>query len=156
MAMFTADKALRAMEKTPLVLKYILHDLTNERAKQLAPTAKGWNALDVMCHLVDIEDIFFSRAKMMLNENKPEFPKTDPDALAIQHDYAHQDIHDMYERFVDRRKEFVAFLTPLHEEEWSRRGVHPSSGLITLLELATNVGLHDLNHLAQMTEALGV
>ena len=40
-------------------------------------------------------------------------------------------------------------------DEWSRRGVHPSSGVITVLELATNVGLHDLNHIAQMTVALG-
>ncbi len=155
MAMFTAEKALRAMEKTPLVLKYILHDLTNERAKQLAPTAKGWNALEVMCHLVDIEEVYFTRAKHIIAENKPEFPAVDPDALAIQHDYAHQDIHDMYERFVQLRKEFVAFLTPLHEEDWARRGIHPASGVITLLEHATNVGLHDLNHLAQMTEALG-
>jgi len=155
MAMFTADKALRAMEKTPLILKYILHDLSNESAQQLAPTAKGWNALEVMCLLVDLEDIFFTRAKRMISENKPEFPTTNPDELAIQHDYAHQDIYDMYERFVERRKEFVAYLTPLQEEEWSRRGVHPSSGVITVLELATNVGLHDLNHIAQMTEALG-
>ena len=89
------------------------------------------------------------------NENKPEFASTDPDGLAIQHDYTHQDIHDMYERFVERRKEFVAFLTPLHEEEWSRRGVNSTAGVITVLELATNMGLHDLNHIAQMTVALG-
>ena len=41
MAMFTAQKAISAMEKTPVVLSYILHDMTNERAKQLAPTAKN-------------------------------------------------------------------------------------------------------------------
>ncbi|MBI1278415.1 MAG: hypothetical protein GC179_09830 [Anaerolineaceae bacterium] len=155
MAMFTAEKAIRAMEKTPLVLDYIIRDLSNERAKQLASNAKGWNALEVMCHLVDIEDIFFSRAKRMIGENKPEFSPTNPDELAVQHDYAHQDIHDMFERFVQRRQEFIAFLTPLQEEDWSRRGVHPSSGVITVLELATNVGLHDLNHIAQMTVALG-
>ena len=155
MAMFTAEKALRAMEKTPVVLAYILHDMTNERAKQLAPTAKGWNALEVMCHMTDFEDIFFSRAKRMISENKPEFASTAPDELVIQHDYAHQDIQDMYERFVERRKEFVAFLTPLQEEEWSRRGVHSTAGVITVLELATNMGLHDLNHIAQMMVALG-
>ncbi len=155
MTMFTAEKAIRAMEKTPLVLKYIIHDLTNERALQLAPTAKGWNAVDVMCHLVDFEEIFFARAKRMISENKPEFESSDPDGLAIRHDYAHQDIHDMFARFVQLRKEHIAFLTPLHEEEWSRRGVHSAAGVITVLEQATNMGLHDLNHIAQMTEALG-
>ncbi|MEP6988749.1 MAG: DinB family protein [Chloroflexota bacterium] len=155
MAMFTAEKAIRAMEKTPLVLKYILHDMSNERAKQLAPTAKGWNALEVMCHMTDFEDIFFTRAKRMISENKPEFESTDPDAVARLHDYAHQDIQDMFERFVQRRQEFIAFLTPLQEEEWSRRGVHSTAGVITVLELATNMGLHDLNHIAQMTVALG-
>ncbi|MCA0454201.1 MAG: DinB family protein [Chloroflexi bacterium] len=155
MAMFTAEKAIKAMDKTPLVLKYILKDLTNDQAKQLAATAQGWNALEVMCHMADFEDIFFSRAKRMIAENKPEFPQTDPDGMAVQHDYANQDIHDMYERFAQRRAEFIAFLKPLQEEEWSRRGVHFSAGVITVLELATNMGLHDLNHLAQMTEALG-
>ena len=94
MAMFTADKAMRSMEKTPVVLKYILHDMTNERAKQLAPTAKGWNALEVMCHLVDIEEVYFVRAKRIIAENKPEFPAVDQEALVTEHDYAHQDIRD--------------------------------------------------------------
>jgi hypothetical protein len=156
MAMFTAQKALRTMEKTPVVLDYILHDMTSERAKQLAPDAKGWNALEVMCHLVDLEEVYFMRAKRIIAENKPEFPAVDQEALVIQHDYSHQDIQDMLARFVQLRKEFVAFLTPLQEEDWSRRGVHPSSGVITLLEHATNVSLHDLNHLGQITEALGV
>jgi len=155
MAMFTAQKAISSMEKTPVVLNYILHDMTNEQAKTLAPNAKGWNALEVMCHLVDLEELYFSRAKRIVSENKPEFAPIDPDAMAIQHDYAHQDIQDMYARFVQLRKEFIAFLTPLQEEDWARRGVHSSAGVITLLEHATNVGLHDLNHLAQMVVALG-
>jgi len=155
MAMFTAQKAISSMEKTPIVLNYILHDMTNEQAKTLAPTAKGWNALEVMCHLFDLEEVYFMRAKRIIAENKPEFPAVDQEALVTQHDYAHQDIQDMFERFVQLRKEFVAFLTPLQEEDWSRRGVHPSSGVITLLEHATNVSLHDLNHLAQITVALG-
>jgi len=95
------------------------------------------------------------RAKRIVAENKPEFPSVDQEALVTQHDYANQDIQDMLARFVQLRKEFVAFLTPLQEEDWSRRGVHPSSGVITLLEHATNVPLHDLNHIAQMTVALG-
>jgi len=156
MAMFTAQKAISSMEKTPVVLKFILHNVSNEKAKTLAPTAQGWNALEVMCHLVDLEEVYFMRAKRIISENKPEFPAVYQVALVTEHDYAHQDIQDMYERFVQLRKEFVAFLTPLQEEDWSRRGVHPSSGVITLLEHATNVSLHDLNHLAQMTEALGV
>ncbi len=155
MAMFTAEKAVKAMDKTPLVLKYILKDLTNEQAKQLAPTAQGWNALEVMCHMMDFEEIFFSRAKQMINQNKPEFPQSDPDGLAITHEYAKQDIDDIYERFAQLRKEHIAFLSSLEEEQWSRRGIHFSAGLITVLEQATNMGLHDLNHLAQMTEALG-
>jgi hypothetical protein len=130
--------------------------MTTERAKQLAPGIKGWNALEVMCHLFDLEEVYFMRAKRIIAENKPEFPAVDQVALVIQHDYAHQDIQDMFARFVQLRQEFVAFLTPLQEDQWSRRGVHPSSGVITLLEHATNVSLHDLNHLGQMTEALGV
>ena len=105
---------------------------------------------------MDIEEVYFTRAKSIVAENKPEFPAVDQEALVIRHDYAHQDIQDMYARFVQLRKEFVAFLTPLQEEEWSRRGVHPTFGIITLLEHATNVSLHDLNHLAQMTVALGL
>ena len=106
MAMFTAQKAISSMEKTPVVLKFILHDVSNEKAKTLAPTAQGWNALEVLCHLVDLEEVYFMRAKRIIAENKPEFPSVDQVALVTEHDYAHQDIKDMYERFVQLRKEF--------------------------------------------------
>lgn len=155
MALFTPERTLNFLSKTPQVLTYIFHDMSTERAKQLAPGVSGWNALEVLCHLVDIEEAYIVRVRRMLAETKPTFAGTDPDGLALQHEYAKQDLHDMLERFIQLRRELIAILRALRPDEWERRGIHPSYGLMTVLELATNVPLHDLNHLGQISEALG-
>lgn len=156
MAIFTPERSLNYLQKTTVVLRHIFKDMTTEQATQLAPGVSGWNALEVMGHLVDLEEIFTVRVRRMLTENKPEFEKTDPDDMAIKHDYAHQDIQDMLERFLQLRREFIVLLKSLRPDEWERRGVHPSYGVISVLDLATNTALHDLNHLGQISEALGI
>lgn len=60
----------------------------------------------------------------------------------------------MFERYAHLRREFIAMLIPLREDEWQRRGLHPESGVVTLLEHVTNVSLHDLNHIEQIIRAL--
>jgi hypothetical protein len=64
-------------------------------------------------------------------------------------------LRDQFERYVELRRQFIALIANCTEDQWSRRGVHPESGVVTLLELAINVGLHDVNHIEQIVRALG-
>lgn len=154
MAMFTVEKALRSMRKTPVILQHVLRGLTTEQARAATDGPDGWSVLEVMCHLYDFEEIYYTRARRIISENKPEFPGYDNHELARLHDYLNQDIEDMFQRYAHLRREFITMLIPLREDEWQRRGLHPESGVVTLLEHVTNVSLHDLNHIEQIIRAL--
>ena len=76
MAIYTPQRTLTFLQKTPVILNHLFHDMTTERAKQLAPGITGWSGLEVVCHLVDLEEIFTVRVRRMLSENKPAFGYT--------------------------------------------------------------------------------
>ena len=155
MPVFTPERTLNYLQKTTAVVDYLFHGMSNERAKQLAPGISGWNALEVMGHLVDLEAIFTARVHRILNETNPTFDRLNPDQMAADHGYAQQDIQQQVAKFLQLRREFITLLTSLSEEQWTRGGIHPTYGPMTLLDLATNTALHDLNHLGQISEVLG-
>jgi uncharacterized damage-inducible protein DinB len=155
MPILTPYKALRSLKKTPMMLDVLLADLSTEQARTLTDGADGWSVLEIMCHLMDLEDIYLMRVRRALAEVKPEYEPVDNDELARLHDYVNQDLFDMFERYVARRLEHLALLTSLREDEWLRRGVHPQSGVMTVLEMAINTALHDIDHIGQIIQALG-
>jgi uncharacterized damage-inducible protein DinB len=155
MPILTPYKALRSIKKTPMILEVLLADLSTEHARTLTDGPDGWSILEIVCHLTDLEDIYLTRVRRALAEVKPEYAAVDNDELAQLHEYANQDLFDMFERYVARRRELLALLTSLREDEWLRRGVHPQSGVMTVLEMATNTALHDVDHIGQIIQALG-
>ena len=155
MPMFTSEKALRSLRKTPVILAGILDNVSQERAQQATDGPDGWNGIEIVGHLLDYEEIFFERAKRMLAEDKPALEGYDQDALVKDHDYAHQNLQDVFQRFVTLRRTFINLLTTLTDEEWARQGVHPQSGEITVLEHAINITLHDVNHIEQIVRTVG-
>ena len=76
--------------------------------------------------------------------------------LAVERDYARQDLNTVFESLVANRKAFVAWLQKRSEAEWLRTGVHPEAGEYSLLEQAIQVPLHDLDHLEQIARVLGL
>lgn len=155
MSILTPEKALRTLRKNPLILDAILHDVSQERATSATDGPDGWSVLAVMCHLLDFEEIFFTRARRILSEPKPQFPAVDQLELAQLHDYPNQDLRDQFERYVELRRQLIALIELCSEDQWSRHGVYADSTVVTLLELAINIGLHDVNHIEQIVRALG-
>jgi hypothetical protein len=156
MPILTPEKALRTLRKNPLILDAILRDVTQKRAASATDGPDGWSVLEVMCHLLDFEEIFFTRARRILNETKPHFQAVDQLELVRLHDYKHQDLRDRFERYVELRRQLIALIEHSTDAQWSRRGVYADSTVVTLLELAINIGLHDVNHIEQIVRALGV
>lgn len=152
---FSPQRSLNFLQKSTEVVRYIFKDMTTDRAKQLAPGISGWSALEVMGHLVDLEPVFTARVRRVLVEENPAFTAVDADQLAKDHAYAQQDIQQQVAKFIHLRGEFIALLTSLSEEQWTRSGVHSAYGQMTILDIATSTALHDLNHLGQIAEALG-
>lgn len=156
MTILTKERAIRRMQQTPVILHALLNGVTPEKASASTDGPDGWSVLQIMCHLVDLEAIFKGRVEMALNENNPKFPGNDVNAMAIERNYAGQDFERTWQNWVVARRDFLTFLNGLTDEQWARRGIHPSMGELSVIELALNTALHDVDHIEQISRALGL
>jgi len=156
MTMMQPEKFLRTMRKTPVILAAILRGVTQDRALAATDGPDGWSVVEVMCHLRDYEELFFRRARMMLETDNPKLSGYNQEELARERDYAHQDLAATFREYVQTRQQYLNLLTGLDATQWARTGIHPETGDITLLELAMNVGLQDVNHIEQIARTLGL
>jgi DinB superfamily len=153
MALLDKGKALRSLPKTPALLRFILQDVTQEQA--MNSWDADWNVVFVVCHLRDLEAAYLQRVHMMLEQDNPTFPPNDQRAMAVERNYAGADLRTALAEFEAFRREFIALLRSLSDEQWERRGQHPYFGETTILTQAVNNAIHDLDHLEQIARALG-
>lgn len=147
-------KALRTLRKTAALLASALRDLTPDQAHTLRDGPDGWSILLIACHLRDYEIAWQDRVEALLTRENPVFTSFDHLELIERNQYAAQDLQAVLSDLADRRASLIARLEPLTDAQWMRAGSHPEQGPGTLLEVAINAGLHDLDHLEQITRCL--
>lgn len=147
-------KALRTLRKTSALLSTALKGVSQEEATTLRDGDDGWSVLFIVCHLCDYEQAWRERLELMLAEEHPTFHTFDHHALVEQHAYAAQELRAVLAELAAQRQALIARLEPLGDDEWLRSGLHPEQGPGTVLELAINAGLHDLDHLEQLSRCL--
>lgn len=108
----------------------------------------------MLCHLRDFDGFFRHRARMMLEEDYPQLPAYDHEALAIEREYNDEQLTRLYEQLLASRAETKALFAGLTSERWERAGVHPEPGHFTLTDAVIQVGSHDLTHIEQMVTML--
>lgn len=144
------DKALRTLRKTPVILGALLHGVTAEDAARLRDGDDGWTILFVLCHMRDEEEIFTQRVRDLLSKEHPTFSYALNDELAAQNRYDTADFQTTLNDFMARRRGLLAVLESVTDDQWLRAGEHPLQGPATLLDVALNVGLHDVDHIEQI------
>ena len=142
------------MKTTGEIIGNVLKNVTQTQATTFRDGPGGWTVLEVMGHLQEFDGFFRGRAEMMLAQDYPALPAYDHEALAIEHNYNDQDLRQVYADFVQSRGQTVAFFNDLTEEQWQQAGVHPERGHFTMTDAVMQVGLHDANHLEQITRIL--
>ena len=155
MPMFTPEKALRDFPKTPVILSAILNGVDQKRAQKATDGPGGWSVLEVLGHMNEFEQAFFQRSRLIVETEMPKFAALDPDALAKSHHYNDQKLTEVLASYVNWRRQHLAYVQALSPEQWQRKGIHPASGEVTLVENVTNTTLHDVNHIEQIVKALG-
>lgn len=155
MRLVNSVKALRTLRKTSVLLDALLKDVTQAQAEALTDGPDGWSVVFIVCHLHDFEAIYTQRVEDMLGTVHPTFRiMPSNDEMVVQNDYAHQDLRQVLADLGQRRQNFIALLEGLTDEQWQRTGVHPQQGEATVLDVAINTGLHDVDHLEQMARCL--
>lgn len=152
MAILSSERFIRTMRKSARIYQQTLASVGQ---KQATNTWDGdWNVVAVMCHLRDFEQVFFDRARQIINEEYPVLVPVDHEVLAIENDYNNQTLSEVLSAFSERRQAFLDWLEARNPADWNRKGVHPEHGDYTLLEQAIQVATHDVDHLEQVVRML--
>ena len=126
-------------------------------AERLArrPDAKNWAAVEVLCHLRDLEESFLDRCRLIMVSDEPRFLTTNPNHWAEERGYLRQDAAATLAAFRKRREETLAFFSGLREGDWERAGHQMDSrGRRTIDDFLTVMAWHDANHLDQLRRAV--
>jgi len=118
------------------------------------PDEKNWAATEVVCHLRDTEELFMTRFQTILAMDEPRFFPLDPDRWAEERQYLRCDPDHALRAFRRRRQESLDVLAGLTPDQWTRGGVHPVRGRMTVRDFVTLMAWHDDNHLDQLRRAL--
>jgi hypothetical protein len=71
------------------------------------------------------------------------------DDIPFAEDYDEADDEELLDEFHYFRRRTTYLLWDLGEEEWTRGGMHPYRGRITVMDIARELYQHDLEHLWQ-------
>lgn len=154
MAVLNLPKAIRSLEKTPIILNTILEGLTPDEVVRATDGPDGWSVLFIVCHLRDYETIFLERVQRAVEEDKPQLAYRSNDDLIRDNDYANQDFNEVMTHLTSLRQSTLAYIRPLTDEQLARTAIHPVWGENTALDYIVNIALHDIDHTEQIIRAL--
>ena len=143
------------LTRTPAALNAFLRDLP-ERWTLRNEGKKTWRVFDVIGHLIYAERTdWIPRAKMIL-----EFGETrafEPfDRWVQTRESQDKSLGQLLDEFARLRSESVNQLLALNlqPEDFERRGLHPSLGVVTLSQLLATWAAHDLTHIHQISRIM--
>lgn len=142
------------LRKDLQIINSILTRSSADEVKTYRDSGTGWSVLEVVCHLLDYEGIYFERARMTVEQEMPELPNPNPNELVIEHQYSAQDLQATYQKWVERRNDYLAFLESLDDSAWQRSAKHPVRGVMSVEDQVALTVWHDINHLEQITRIL--
>ena len=148
------ERQIAMMGLTCATLGHIVQRISAEQARELRDGADGWSIIEIVCHLRDFDDIFYRRAVMMLENDHPQLPAYDHEAMAIDGGYQEENLQEAYAALKASRQRFTQFFESLTAQQWRRTGIHPERLSFNMTDAAMQVGLHDLDHLEQITRVL--
>jgi hypothetical protein len=142
------DRALTVayLLATPRMLREMTRDCSGSQAAT-PPKPGAWSIVDVVRHLVEGDrDTLLPRLRRMLAEERPVFPVRRP----LRDDAS--DLATLLEVFERARADVVKILGGLDDAAWSREGVSPSRGPLSVETYADSTVAHDTEHLRQIQD----
>ena len=143
-----------ALRSTPDTLAGLLAGLTQEQAQTARGGDEGWSVVEVLCHLRDAEEIGLERDILMRDHENPDIIPWDQEKLALERNYAAQDVYLVLAEFTTLRRQRLAFLADLSSEGWKRAGKHRELGTIDIFTHVLHMVSHDAIHCAQIARQI--
>jgi DinB superfamily len=149
------QQTIALLARTPATLNAFLRELPDSLTRQ-NEGADTWSAYDVVGHLVYAERTdWMPRVKMILEFGETRaFEKFD--RLGQVKESQGKSLGQLLDEFVRVRAGNLNELRTLNlqNEDFNRRGQHPSLGVVTLSQLLATWAAHDLTHLHQLSRIM--
>jgi hypothetical protein len=143
---------VRRLADFPQQLTHVVQTLT-ETQVHFKP-ANEWSVIENIGHLIDIDELYVGRVDRILAEERPEFPRFEPDPIVATKGYQQMNGHDVLQQFIATRQATIDGLSTIEPDELDRAGVHAVYGEMTLRRLVEQLVNHDQKHLVQIHETL--
>ncbi len=149
---FVLDDAIAILERTPAILRALLPGLPGQWL-HATDGPDGWTPIDVLVHLINGERTnWMPRARHILAGQSVPFVAFD--RTVVPENGADTSVAGLLATFDTLRQENIAALRQIQPADLARTGIHPEFGAVTLAQLLSTWVVHDLNHLAQITQTL--
>jgi hypothetical protein len=116
--------------------------------------ANEWSVIENIGHLIDIDELYVGRVDRILAEERPAFPRFEPDPIVAAKGYQQMNGHDVLQQFITTRQATIDGLSTIEPDELDRAGMHAVYGEMTLRRLVEQLANHDQKHLVQIHETL--
>jgi uncharacterized damage-inducible protein DinB len=140
---------LARLTSTPSRLAEALRAFSAEVLRR-PPQAGKWSAIEVACHLRDIDRLYAERVSKAAFSDRPAFWMMDNARVAETLHYREADPGAVLKEHRRRREDLVSLLRALPHGVWQRTGLHPKRGELTIEALVSVIADHDDNHLGQI------
>ncbi len=149
---------VKSLEFGPAVLERIVKVIPATRYdEQTSPDR--FTLREAVAHLADFEPIFRGRMEDALRNPGVTVEPKDEEQMAIDHDYASQDLIANLNLFIEERRKTAELLRGLSPDGFETPLNHPHLGPLVLEDIANFLLAHDLYHLehaSQILEGLAV
>lgn len=145
---------INLMSVTAEIIGHVLKNVTLEQATSLREGPEEWTILEILCHLRDFDTIFRERAIMMRDNEHPDLPAYDHEAMAIDKHYNDEDFAYAFDAFSASRGKTALFFETLTDEQWNHKGKHPERDPFSMTDAIIQVSHHDIDHIEQITRLL--
>jgi hypothetical protein len=143
---------IATLADTPDILKIYLNDLSDEQL-HLQPGGGYFSALEIICHLRDIEiEGYRVRVQRLLAERLPNLPDIDGGKLARERRYNRQELQPALDAFIQARYTNLRILEKLTKTQLARTGMFEPLGKISLGRLLELWVEHDQVHIKELEQ----
>lgn len=152
---FELEKSLEILERTPVVLEYLLRGISDDWAMN-DEGEETFSPYDVVGHLIHGEKTDWMARMEIILSNKQDKTFEPYDRFAQFEESDGKSLNDLLTEFKIARDKNIRFLLlkELTETDLDRTGTHPTFGTVTLRQLLSTWTVHDLTHLAQISRVM--
>ena len=112
----------------------------------------GWSVRLIAVHVEAHEEMVAGYIERMLHERNPELDVIDSERVLDDPDACRRDPERAAMGFVHGRRQTQYLLWDLDDDDWQRAGRHPYRGSITIVQLARELHLHDIEYMLRVNK----